>query len=407
MFSNLLLAFALAVLHAAFIDACGPIDPGRLLKTGTALQRKMGPSIREVGTVPNKGDGETVTSSSQLSCSSSNRDNCCWRQGSQSTIEWVTATGTADDGLMNTNFPGQGKPTGIGFLAAYSNEAAQGGAILESCVIPCVEGPIDISLKSWQTSEVYLQACLTPITNFSPTNCQPISPGQQSVTLQPLDEPMRMVLISSGYTDPTGNIVAMDDLNVNANINQDPNCNDAVTPEPTQPTPEPTVGPVSPVELCRKTTCSFDAGDPCSFQGFSSSSWGVHEGRLGNLNTGIRRAAPGSEPNYAGVTVPPGSKKVMRTGPIDVKEPMELQFKAYEATMDVRLRACVNDENNCPWESNPRVSSSDLSWTDASIPLDTNTREVFFVAENVGQNYGTAGVDDIRLFGAAGGQVNC
>lgn len=61
-----------------------------------------------------------------------------------------------------------------------------------------------------------------------------------------------------------------------------------------------------------------------------------------------------------------------------------VRFNYYKATEGVNLKACCDDESNCPYGATPSVQTSDYrSWKTASIMCKAGTKKVSFHARRI------------------------
>lgn len=107
----------------------------------------------------------------------------------------------------------------------------------------------------------------------------------------------------------------------------------------------------------------------------------VTSGVTGNRDTGVQAPMAGSS-KYLGADLNPGEKVVLASSPIEVAVRRKLRFYYFEATQGMSLKVCVNDINNCIWQSNTDVVPQDRNWQMAEIPLSPGTNKVWFSSQN-------------------------
>jgi len=165
----------------------------------------------------------------------------------------------------------------------------------------------------------------------------------------------------------------------------------------------------TPAPVCQ-VACNFEAGNTCSYlpitnvkQGGGNKRWAVKQGPFGNPDTGVPHAATGT--HYLGVRLAKkGDKAVLATSGLKLYKAAQLKFQAYEATRNCQVKVCVNTINHCLYSSNPGVDLSDRQWKHGAIPINQNTKKVFIVAQNTGNDICYVGFDDFEV---VGGGTNC
>jgi hypothetical protein len=322
-------------------------------------------------------------------------------------LNFVTASGQPDSALLQKNFATSSGPSGNYFLTASdvagtSSQTAQ----LYSCPITCANSDITVKVKHWASKGTKIQVCSESDPAGPPQNCQdlPASNGNSDSVTIPKGQNVRVVIQAVGFTEPTGTAAMVDDIDVQC----DP-CPETTTPTQAPTTAGPTAAPVPPANPpCKEIVCNFEQGNPCSYSpasggGTASENWGSQQAPYQNRLTGIPK--PGEQQKFgACYTKKKGEKSTLATNANFDKEYV-VRFNYYKAVEGVNLKACCDDESNCPYGATPSVQTSDYrAWKTASILCKGGTKKVLFVCENEkGASEGACGVDNIQLLQATGG----
>uniref|UniRef100_A0A915JVM8 Ig-like domain-containing protein n=1 Tax=Romanomermis culicivorax TaxID=13658 RepID=A0A915JVM8_ROMCU len=178
----------------------------------------MGDKIQTVpydNTAFDSNNGQT-TSPQDLSCSSSSP--CCWKnaQPPYSTVDWVRGSGKIDAKKFKKNFGTTEQPAGDNFLIASMDKGSEDSnkAELQSCLIKCSSGNVQVSLKHW-TKGTKIRVC--QVAQSNPTQlmaCQDLpdsGPGPDTVDLPPADN-VYIVVDAYNFADKTNNVAIVQDL---------------------------------------------------------------------------------------------------------------------------------------------------------------------------------------------------
>jgi len=361
-----------------------PLQPQPTGCTGGAIPCLVGSNVQ---TAPYAPGSDNPGDCSQLKCDEA--DACCWlnNQPPADEINWVKATGQPDADKMTTNFGTSSTPSGSYFLTASdvagtSEQTAQ----LYSCPITCSNGDITVKVKHWSSKGTKIQVCSETDPAGPPQNCQdlPTSNGNSDSVTIPKGENQRIVIQAKGFTEPTGTVAMVDEIDIQC----DP-CPDTTT-------------------TAAVTTAAPTAGNPCSYSpatggGTAAENWGVQTAPYQNRLTGIPK--PGEAQKFAACyTKKKGEKATLATNANFDKEYV-VRFNYYKAVEGVNLKACCDDESTCPYGATPSVQTSDYrAWKTASILCKAGTKKVLFICENEkGASEGACGVDNIQLLQSSGG----
>jgi len=155
---------------------------------------------------------------------------------------------------------------------------------------------------------------------------------------------------------------------------------------------------------CQKLNCMASTGTPCKYSagGSGANGWGKVQ-HLGNPDTGIHDNNNGY---FYGTSVSGGPQAISMSSPrINIQKPRLLKFQYYEATDNFNLKACVNSNTNCPFQSNLNAVPNDRAWRNGQLALPPGTHKVIFIANNVGNALGSAAVKNIVLYNAGSPSV--
>jgi len=334
------------------------------------------PPINAQTVPPAAGFGPIKDCNNDLSCGFDKP--CCWQNAKppRDSLEYVTDDGTSPN--FKSYYPtASSAPTGrylttIGEPRTPATSTAQ----FYSCPIPCTDGLTNVTLRYWQTSGVVLQVCKHAVGDPGPpTDCRILpatSQGGTPYTVQlPPGQNWEVVLLSTnfGQTREQEDHVGFDDISVQAAC-----CRPVTGPDP----------------LC----CHFDQGNTCQYTSTGGKPIQAQQKPIGNMDTGIFKPAEGS--GYGGTVLNPGESTMLASAPLNNPAARQVKFKYYDGTEGMVVKCCVNDPNNCPFQNQPTVTKASRQWQEATCPVDQNTRQVFFVAQNNKNNIGAAGFDSIR-----------
>jgi hypothetical protein len=129
--------------------------------------------------------------------------------------------------------------------------------------------------------------------------------------------------------------------------------------------------------------------------------WHNWQGRYQNRLTGIARAEIFSHSNrrFAAAYLKPGQRATL-TGRLFSGEEETIRFRAWEATRDLRLRVCCEDnrkEKNCVWETDKGVKRGSRRWREHQVTCAKGSRKIIFECLNEGVYQGACGLDNIQL----------
>ncbi|PAV72677.1 hypothetical protein WR25_24667 isoform C [Diploscapter pachys] len=179
-----------------------------------------------------------------------------------------------------------------------------------------------------------------------------------------------------------------------------------------------------PDMACDLFQCSFENGDLCQYESshdevtrkrrrkrrrmrskrqiethfFTMRAWSVWTGKSSLIPIQIDEAPVFSEDNkrFAGVFL---EKEQMATlivkVPTQLRVPLRIKFRAFEATRDMRLRACCDE--SCPFSTESGISRGHRDWIPYTISCPTGTQTFSFECINEGDRRGACGVDDVFL----------
>uniref|UniRef100_A0A914WXW8 MAM domain-containing protein n=1 Tax=Plectus sambesii TaxID=2011161 RepID=A0A914WXW8_9BILA len=161
-----------------------------------------------------------------------------------------------------------------------------------------------------------------------------------------------------------------------------------------------------PAELpnqCKAIECDFNDGDACLYntEGLGGSDpWRIGQGRLGNRLTGVQRRNdndPIGGYAYVGWTGRDVSNSifVLDSPEFTLSEPSTLLFDLYQRSVGPVLKVCVDDFDNCPYQS-PAVDTHKFWHLDQEVDLLEGLHKVYFVVTGVSANLYIA-IDNIRL----------
>lgn len=374
---------------------------------GNVIQRMVG---NDVQTSPYSPSGDQqVQKCDELNC---NFDSgCCWsnNQPPADQINWVKGSGQGEAEKMQKSFGTSNQPDGAYLITASdvggnSEQTAQ----MYSCPV-CSGGQVTVKVRHWQSKGMSLQVCQIHDISDQPTNCQtlPSSSGSTDSVQLPQDQNSRIAIIAKGFTEATGSVAMIDDINVECDQCQDTTTTEAAT------TAAPTQGPTQPAAVppCKEVACNFEQGNPCSYSpasggGNANQNWAAQSAPYQNRLTGIPK--PGEGQKFAATYLKKaGEKSTLQTN-ANFDQDYVVRFNYYKATEGVNLKACCDDESNCPYGATPSVQTSDYrSWKTASIMCKAGTKKVLFISENEkGASEGACGIDNIQLLKPSGGSAD-
>jgi hypothetical protein len=372
---------------------------------GNVIQRMVG---NDVQTAPYTPSGDSpVQTCDALNC---NFDSgCCWsnNQPPADQINWVQGSGQGEAAKMQKSFGTSQVPEG-NFLITASEVGgnAEQTAQLYSCQV-CSGGQVTVKVRHWQSKSMSIMVCQIHDLTDQPQNCQtlPQSSGNADTVQLPADQSSRIAIIAKGFTDPAGSVAMIDDINVQCDQCQQSTTTQA-TPGPTQAAQTP--APPAAKPPCKEILCNFESGNPCSYSsasggGNANQNWAAQSAPYQNRLTGIPKPGEGSK-FAASYLKKQGEKSTLQTN-ANFDQDYVVRFNYYKATEGVNLKACCNDESNCPYGATPSVQTSDYrSWKTASIVCKSGTNKVLFISENEkGASEGAVGVDNIQLLQPSGG----
>jgi len=375
---------------------------------GNVWQRLVG---KDLTTSPYAGaDCRPVTTGNDLACSFES-GSCMWQNANPPTdqLDWVSVSGAPEPTKLKATFGTTTAPTGTALGAGSETSATDGSsqsAILYTCPIDCADGSITISLKHWQSKDVTLQVCEESDPAGPTSNCQtlPSSSGTSDTVRLPGGQNVRLVIIASGFTAKIGSVAMIDDVTV-----QFTQCITTTTTVPTTTAAVTQSATTIAPAVCKALACNFEQGNTCSYvnaqDAGGSKQWAATTAPFQNLLTGIKYTAEGKYMDA--VYLNPGDSAAMST---DVNFPAGyiVQFAGYRATEGVDLMACCDTVSNCPYSTTKSVQVSDYrSWKNATVTCPSGTKKVLFQAKNGGNNYGAAGLDDIRVVSQVGSSSLC
>jgi len=273
----------------------------------------------------------------------------------------------------------------------------------------CAGGQTTVKVKHWQSKGMTIQVCQIHDLADKPTNCQtlPSTSGNSDSVSIPADPNARIVIIATGFTEATGSVAMIDDISVQCDKCQQ----STTTSAPATPgaTPASTASPSLPP--CKDITCNFEQGNPCSYSpasggGTANQNWGVQQAPYQNRLTGIPK--PGEGQKFAACYLKRKKEKSSLQTNAAFDKDYVVRFNYYKATEGVNLKACCDDESNCPYGATPAVQTSDYrQWKTASMTCKGGTKKVLFVCEDqTDQSEGACGVDNIQLLQSTGGNAD-
>jgi hypothetical protein len=406
--------------------------PARDLADGSqgdsTLTRLVGSDVRTRPYDPMLYEGQSggpVKGGDDLECKSGQV--CCWSnsdKSSSTTMKWQSAKGATDPSKMQSSFNTQKAPDD-NYLVAYSDKARGPNerALFESCSIACAEGNVEITFRYWATAGVQLQVCNRDAF-FGDTdtlsNCRPIQTnGKQTGTAKatvPGGQLQTLDLVASSFTNDQGSVVIIDRINVSFKpCSVGANTQKPQTKAPKANTPAPSAAAATttastsnddPSTNCPALQCSFDQDFMCGFREYQVSranavnptkGFAVRHGRFENLLTGV--AEPRDQGAYAAAYLFPDDSASLQTSDLKISSPRILRFNGYVAAQGLRLKICLDNDNNCPLITSSDVKVTDRKrWKTYNVVLPKGTNRVYIIAENTGTNQGAVGIDNVELF---------
>jgi hypothetical protein len=373
---------------------------------GNVIQRMVG---NDVETSPYSPSGDQqVQKCDELNC---NFDSgCCWsnNQPPADEINWVKASGQGEAAKLQKSFGTSQQPDG-GYLLTASEVGgnSEQTAQMYSCQV-CSGGSVTVKVRHWQSKSMSIMVCQIHDLTVKPSNCQtlPSTSGNVDTVQLPQDQSSRIAIIAKGFTDPAGSVAMIDDVSVECDQCQDTTTQPPATPAPAPAPPAATEAPAAPP--CKEIVCNFEQGNPCAYSpasggGNANQNWGTQQAPYQNRLTGIPKAGEGQK--FAACYLKKaGEKSTLQTN-ANFDKDYVVRFNYYKATEGVNLKACCDDESNCPYGATPDVQTSDYrSWKTASITCKAGTKKVLFISENEkGESEGACGIDNIQLLQPSGG----
>jgi len=390
--------------------ACGkgrkkgkPLGPQNNQPEGPVYKRLLGPAVEAD---PYDAGSDSPGDCSQLKCNLDDNPSCPWtnNQPPADQLNWVKGHGQADPNLLQQNFQTSEAPQGNFFMTASDVPGTtQQTAQLYSAPIQCSNGDITVKLKHWQSKSTTIEVCQTSDPASPPSNCQalPLQSGKVDQVTIPKGENVRVVIQARGFTEPTGSVAVVDDIEVT--------CDPCVsTPPPEASTPSvPPVSTSGPAPC--KVECNFEQGNPCAYQpassgGGATENWGVKSVPYQNRLTGIVKKSGDGDKFGAAYTKKAGEKTTLSVDDNFDKEYV-VRYRNYKATEGVTVKGCCDDESKCPHQVDEHTQVADYrNWRTSSFVCPAGTKKVLFVCENLkGQSEGACGIDKIQLFQSTGG----
>jgi len=301
--------------------------------------------------------------------------------------------------------------------------------VFESCSIACADGNIDVQFRYWVTAGVTLRVC-TRDAFFGDTdalaNCHNVQTSKQSGLAKatvPGGQLITLDVVATSFTSDTGSVAIVDRINVSfkacpigGHTTPKPQTTGAASTGAQTTTVPPTANDDLSIN-CPALRCTFDQDTMCGFKEYrlirssaaetaATKGFAVRRGRFDNLLTGATEPKDGGA--YAAAYLYAQDSVSLQSDLFKISEPRILHFNGYIAAQGVRIKVCLDNDNNCPFISSSDVKIPDRrKWKSFNILLPKGTKQVFIVAENTGFNQGAVALDNIDLLRpVAGGPLD-